>query len=408
MLRSHWPAAAKELTREFWTFFAAALCFDLGFAIYIFLYGLFLLDIGFNERQLGLVTGAMTLGAMTGTLPMGALAERFGLRRLLLAGFTVTPAVAAVRLFFPAEHRQIALAGVTGFALSSWQVCFSPAIAALTTKNNRTLAFSLTFSTGIATGALGGLAGGWLPGWIEHAHLAASHVEAKRWVLLGCCAVFALGTWPLSRLRLRTPATTQRRAWKFDPFLIPYLPAMALWTLTAGVFVPFAPAFLSRQLHLQLPRIGEAFSLAQIAQVGAILLAPIVFRQCGLVAGIAYTQGLSGLALAWLAATHRVNLAVGIYVGYMAIHWMSGPGIYSLLMGRVAETARNTASAVNTLMSSLCQSIAAAVAGAAYVRFGYPPVLFAAAAMALLSSTVFAVLLRERPRREAIAIAAAE
>jgi len=126
------------------------------------------------------------------------------------------------------------------------------------------------------------------------------------------------------------------------------------------------------------------------------------------VTGIAYTQAASGLALAGLARAQTANAAVALYAGFMAIHWMSGPGIYSLLMGRVARSARSTASAANNFVSLLCQSIAAAAAGVAYVRFGYPAVLGTVAALALLSAAVFAVLLREIPGRNAIANAATE
>jgi predicted MFS family arabinose efflux permease len=408
MLRRMWPAAARELGSGFWTFFVAAFCFYLGFSAYLFLYSFFLLDIGFNERQLGLVTGAMTLGAMVGTLPMGALAERVGLRKLLLAGFVATPAISAVRQFFPSERAQIVLAFATGLSHCSWQVCFAPITAALTTEKTRTFAFSLMFSTGIAAGALGGLVGGWLPGWVQRMHLAHGAAGAMHLVLLVYCAIFALGAWPMARLRLQSGGGNQRNTWRFDPFLLRFLPTMALWTLAAGAFVPFAQVFLMRQAHLTLPRIGQAFSVGQIAQVGAILLAPVVFRRCGLVAGIAYTQAASGVALVGLAAAQGPNVAVVLYVGFIAIHWMSGPGIYSLLMGRVAQGARSTASAANNLTSTLCQSIASAVAGAAYVRFGYPAVLQALAFMALLSSAVFLVWLRENPGRNTIRVAATE
>ena len=56
----------KELSREFWMFFVAALCFDFGFAVFLFLYNLLLLDIGFNERQLGLVSGRYDAGQYGG------------------------------------------------------------------------------------------------------------------------------------------------------------------------------------------------------------------------------------------------------------------------------------------------------------------------------------------------------
>ena len=48
----------KKLSRSFWVFFAVAFCFDLGFAVYFFLFNLYLVDFRFNERTIGLVGGA--------------------------------------------------------------------------------------------------------------------------------------------------------------------------------------------------------------------------------------------------------------------------------------------------------------------------------------------------------------
>ncbi len=149
-------------------FFVVALCFDFGFAMFLFLYNLLLLDIGFNERQLGFIAGAMTLGSMVGTIPIGMLAQRMGLRRVLSGGFLVTPLISALRTFVANEYTQVGLAFVTGTFLCIWAVCFSPAAAKLTTEKNRTFAFSLLFSAGIGTGGLGGLIGGFLPGGCRH------------------------------------------------------------------------------------------------------------------------------------------------------------------------------------------------------------------------------------------------
>ena len=65
----------KKLSRDFWVFFAAAFFFDFGFAVYFFLFNLYLLDLHFDERTMGLVGGALTLGSVAGTLPAGLLAR---------------------------------------------------------------------------------------------------------------------------------------------------------------------------------------------------------------------------------------------------------------------------------------------------------------------------------------------
>jgi MFS family permease len=400
--------ADKELSREFWIFFAGALCFDFGFAIFFFLYNLFLLDLGFGERQLGLITGAMSIGCVVGTIPVGLLSRRVNLHRLLLAGFILVPALSALRALIVWERAQIGLALLTGLCFCLWTVCFSPAAAALTTDRNRTFAFSLLFSAGIGMGVLGGMVGGCLPGWLQTIHPSMRTYDAKRIVLLLCCLIAALGTWPISRLTLQVNRDKQSRPWSFDPFLYRFLPAVGLWSLVVGSFTPFATAYLSRQIKIPLSHIGLIFSASQLAQVSAILIAPAVFRRFGLVTGIMYTQLATAVALAALARAHDVPNVVVLYLGYTAFQWMSSPGVYSLLMNRVSESERSGASAANILVTSLFQAIASVVTGAAFVDFGYPIVLSAIAGIALLAALLFRMLLHDPEASHASVAAPAE
>jgi predicted MFS family arabinose efflux permease len=133
-----------------------------------------------------------------------------------------------------------------------------------------------------------------------------------------------------------------------------------------------------------------------MAQVVAVLLSPAVFRRCGLVAGIMYTQLATAIALAGLARAHALPVIVALYLSFSAFHWMGGPGIYSLLMNRVEEEGHGIASAANSLVTSLSQAIASASAGAAYVEFGYSRVFLAIACIAALAAVLFWVLLREK------------
>jgi MFS family permease len=387
--------AEKELSREFWIFFFAGLFFDFGVAMFFFLYNLFLLDIGFSERQLGLFAGAMTIGGVVGTIPIGLLAKRMGLHRVLLAGFIVAPLAMALRTIVPGEQAQIVMSFLAGICISFWAVCFSPTVAQLTTEKNRTFAFSLLFSVGIGIGGFGGLVGGYVPGWLQTMIPSMHPVDAKRVVLLLCCLIFALGAWPVSRLKLHVEREQWSSKWRIDPFLYRFLPAIALWSLAAGAFSPFATAYLSRYAHVPLAHIGVIFSVSQLAQVAAVLIAPLIFRRYGLVIGIMYMQVAAAIALEGLARAHHLTVIVVLYVGFTALHWMSGPGIYSLLMNRVAVGERSNASAANVLVTSLCQAIASTVSGAAIVDFGYPAVLSMIAGVALLAAILSWVLLRD-------------
>ena len=408
------PAAwllEKKLSRSFWVFFAVAFFFDFGFSVYAFLFNLYLLDFHFNERTIGLVGGAATLGSVIGTLPAGWTARRTGLRSLLTICLIASPLLGVLRTLAMWESAQIGLAFLAGLGMCLWGVCFLPALARLTTEENRASAFSLIFSVGIGTTALGGVVCGYLPEWLKMAGFAMQAMEVKRLILTVSCGIAAVGLIPLVRLRLPPPlpdgepltqGKTTKQPWKMNPFLLRFLPAMALWAAVLGAFTPFANVYLSKDLHIPLSQIGLIFSAAQIIQLCMTLLTPLVFRRMGLVNGIVATQVATAAALACLAATQDRRLTIALYLSFSAVQWMSAPGLYNLLMSRVPDEERSSASAMTLFCNALLGSGATASAGILFVRFGYPRVLSGIAILALTAATLFGTLISPRRRRKTV------
>jgi MFS family permease len=399
----------QNLSKGYWVFFAAAFFLDAGFSIYNFLFNLYLLDLHFNERTMGLLGGAMTLGSLIGTLPAGVLARKVGLRPLLIVCFVAAPLLQAWRLVWMWMPAQFGLAFMAGLAMCSWGVCFLPAVARLTTEKNRTSAFSLIFSVSIGTSALGGVVCGYLPRWLKMAGIIMQPAEVKRLILLVACAVVVVGLIPV--LRLRMPQQTEEdlpvenntargnwfRGWRLHPFLLRFLPSMALWSAVGASFNPFANVYLSRVLHIPMTRIGLIFSTAQIMQLCLGLLTPLVFRALGLVNGIVATQIATAVALASLAGARDGRLAMGIYLCFAAAQWMSAPGLYNLLMTETPDKERSTAAAMTMFCNALAGSAATAGAGILFTRFGYKPVLLGIAALAFSVAMFFRLLVPQKP-----------
>ena len=364
----------KKLGRGFWIFFTAAFFFDFGFAIYVFLFNLYLLDLHFNERAMGLIGGAMTLGSVVGTLPAGQLGRKFGIRPLMIVCFIASTMLCAFRVVIVWESAQLVLAFLSGMALCLWGVCFLPAVARLTTEENRASAFSLIFSVSIGTAMLGGIVCGYLQQWLKLVGLVLQPVEVKRVILLASCGIAAIGLAAV--LRLEMPAAVRveaalmespRRRWMPHPFLLRYLPAMALWTAVIAAFTPFANVYLSKNLHIPMANIGLIFSVAQVVQFCVGLLTPLLFRRLGMVPGIVVTQVATAVSLGCLAATHNPHAAVGLYLGFSALQWMSAPGLYNLLMSKVSDEERSTAASGALFCNAVVASGSTAGAGIFFV-----------------------------------------
>jgi sugar phosphate permease len=179
------------------------------------------------------------------------------------------------------------------------------------------------------------------------------------------------------------------RRWKLNPFLLRFLPSMALWSAVSASFNPFANVYLSSSLHIPLTRIGLIFSTTQVVQFCLGILTPVVFRALGLVNGIVATQIATAAALACLAGAKDGRLAVGIYLCFSAAQWMSAPGLYNLLMNETPDKERSTAAAMTMFCNALAGSAATAGAGILFTRFGYPPVLVGIAVLALTVAILF-------------------
>jgi MFS family permease len=390
-----WKLSQQQLGSEFGKFYLASFLWSLGLSMFFFLFNLHLVEHGFSEKNLGWLTSAMAIGSLAGTIPAGKVAKKFGIQKTLLAAFLSGPFLFALRALVFARPLQLALAFLGGAILSVWAVCISPAVAQLTNLRNRPFAFSLIFSTGIGVVSLGNLLGGNLPGWLAHIPHLAGVLQSKQAALLVACSLAAVGALPISRLKFPSALSAGRPTRSTNRFLYRFLPAMAIWGLATGAFSPFATVYFSRYLAMSLPRLGFMFSMAQAMQVMAIIVAPLVFRRYGRIAGIMYTQIAASIALVSLAIVHKPVEAGLLYVGYTAVQWMSEPGMYSMLMDHVPAEERTSASAWNAFVMSSSQAIAAAFAGAAVVRFGYPTLLCITAVIALVAAGAFRVLLSD-------------
>jgi glycerophosphoryl diester phosphodiesterase/HEAT repeat protein/MFS family permease len=417
------PAAwirQQKLSRRFWVFFTAAFFFDAGFAVYFFLFNLYLLDNHFTDRAIGLIGGAMTLGTLAGTLPAGVLARKFGVRPLLVFCFLAAPLTGILRAVWMWEPAQIGLAFLAGIAICGWGVCYLPAVARLTTEENRTSAFSLIFSVSIGTSMLGGIVCGYLPQWLRMIGIAMQASEVKRAILLVSCGIALIGLFPALRLQLPSQSDEQSepldtsalkhriRSADYRAFLIRYLPLMALWSAVLLSFTPFANVYLSRDLHIPMARIGLTFSAVQVLQLCMGLLTPIVFRLLGLVNGIVATQLVAAVSLASMAGSRHASAAIPLYLTFSAAQWMGSPGLYNLLMNETPDNDRSTAAAMTLFCNALAGSAATAGAGMLFTRFGYPPVLFGIATVAATVAILFLVLIPRRKSYAPLSVPAAD
>ncbi len=393
-----WFGAGQGLGADYWRVLVAEGFFDFGMFVFFFLYNLYLLQLGFRENFLGLMSSVMIAGNFVGSILAVFAIGRFGLRRTLMASFALTAGISALRAVVLAPQLLLGLAAVAGLMSSVWPVALAPTVASVTTERNRPRGFSFICSSGVAIGIFGSLAAGRLPGWISRMHLVSSSTASYRAALLAGCCIVLLALWPLSRVKMAEgPLPGPRKFHRPSPVLLRFLFAMLIWNLGTGLFNPFRNVFFARQIHLAVDKIGNVFSWSQVAQVAAMLFAPAMFRRFGLTRAVAGMEIATALTLIGLAAVSGPVGAAVAYCAFMAAQYMSEPGMFTFLMDNVAVGERNSASALNFLVSYTGQAAAAAGAGVLLARFGYPLVLAGAAVICATAGLLFRALLSKPP-----------
>ena len=392
-----WSWLRSGLTSGFVRFQLVTVVFCLGMSVFVLLYNLYLLGLGFHADVIGRVASIMSAGTLLGALPAAAVTRRIGLRNTVLLSILGCVAACLLRSISVGQAWLFAGALLNGTFFSFWAVSYSPAIAGLSNERNRQLAFSITCAIGISVGVLGGLGGGHLPGLLQSLNHALAPLAAKRLALLLAAAFAALAALPALGLRFAPPPAARTNVFPHGRFLRGFLVALVCWSVAVGSFNPFFNAFFSERMRMSVERIGFIFALSHALQVTAVLLTPLVLRRLGDINGIALMQVVAGLALAFLGAGPAAGAALA-YVSYMSFQYMSEPGVFKILMNGVPEGERSGASALYFVATSIAASLSALVAGAAISRFGYPAVLITAACLALLAALLFRTLVHEDAR----------
>jgi len=366
--------------KPFWFFFAAGALFNFALFIFFLLYNLFLLGIGFREDFIGTLSSVSTIGTMAGTIPAAWLLRRFGLRRSLLSAIGTGAVIVCLRATVRAPAALIGLAAAWGLMFSMWAVIIAPAIAAAVPEKRRPSAFSMFFASMVATGVAGSWVGGHLPSLIHGTQAA---------LLMSGVLVFA-ALIPAWRLHvISDTASESGPMWPRSRFLKRYLSALAVWQLAIGAFNPFANVFFVR-LGYSAARIGSLFSVTQLTQAGAVLLAPVVIRRAGLVRATAAMMAATALGLWGMSAG---AIPVAAYTWYMSLQCMGEPGMNTLLMNNVKETERSGASSLNYLVAFAANAVAAYAAGHMFGPLGYRPVLAGAGVLVLMAAAMFGWLM---------------
>jgi len=145
--------------------------------------------------------------------------------------------------------------------------------------------------------------------------------------------------------------------WKFSGY-------NALIGLGAGFIIPLVPTWLFLRFEVPDSFSGPLLAISGVMMALAATASPSLSRRYGNVRAIVLTQGLSTVFMLALAFTPTALVAGGVYIVRAVLMNMSVPLADSFVMGIVTHDQRSFASAVNSLVWRLANSVSTVLGGA--------------------------------------------
>ncbi|OLD10906.1 MAG: hypothetical protein AUI93_06170 [Crenarchaeota archaeon 13_1_40CM_3_52_10] len=304
--------------------------------------------------------GAMVLLS----IPLGILSDRRGRKKLLLIGTSLVP-LPIIMIALTVNVAILVIAAIIlgvaeSAALSTWNAI----IADQTSLENRDASFSLSFILGNGAVAFGFLLPTFIPTIQSLTGLGSIPIHEDLLVLVGLVSAIT-PVWLFRVLKdyNETPNPTKLIRGKNFPTLIKFSGINSLIGLGAGFIIPLIPTWLFLKFGTPDTFSGPLLSLSNLTIALAAISSPRLSTRVGLVKAIVATQGFSTVFMLSLAFVPDVRLAGGLYIIRAALMNVSVPLQDSYLMGIMSQDERGLASAINTVIWRIPNSITTVIGG---------------------------------------------
>jgi len=330
----------------------------------------YLLALGFDTFDVGLLSTTTLAGSALATVLLGAAGHRWPQRRLLLGaawlmvatglGFvglasfwplllvafvgTLNPSSGDVSVFLPLEHARLAGAA---------------------SGDARTALFARYSLTGALSAAFGALASG-LPPW-----LAAQAGVPLLHGLRAMFGLYALAGLAVGVLYLQLPppqAESSQRPAPLGPSRGVVFRLAALFSVDAfagGLLVNSLLAlWLFQRFGLSLAQAGSFFFWAGLLAAASQLAAPVVARRIGLLNTMVFTHIPANLCLIAAALSPSLPWALALLFVRAALSQMDVPTRSAFVMAVVTPAERTAAASFTAVPRSLAAAASPALAGA--------------------------------------------
>lgn len=375
---------------------------SLAYGYVIIAIAAYLPEIGVSLRNVGLLIGVNGMVFVVSAIPIGILADRVGKKTIFLLGMAGIPPSILVYAFTTDILALVVATSVAAVCEAGFASTWNALIADQTTTKNRTQAFSLSFVVGNASFGIGfAIPFLFLPlqGWTG---LTSEELHTYAFILMaGVAAISPLLLWPLLNKydEVVTPSEGFKRG-QSNRVLMKFSSINAMIGLGAGFIIPLVPTWLLAKYGVTDAWSGPLLAVSNITIGLAAMLSPLIASRYGVIKAIVMTQAASTCFMLSMAFMPGAILAASVYLVRAAMMNMAIPLLDAYLMGIIAKEERGFASALNSIIWRLPNSVTSMIGAEMLGQGEYDLPIFIATSCYFAGTGLFYVTFKDIKPKE--------
>lgn len=375
------------------------------------LFNLYLTSMGFDSAFIGLNSTLLSAATILCSLPAGLVADRIGRKRAMIAGLVgMTVAQSGLALFQPGWlilFSNMLFGGVGSLFMAS----VAPFLMENSTKEERSILFTLDSSLMNLTSFFAMTGGGYLPGlFAALLQVGPESAPAYRAVILASAGTMALALLPVLALRdpdrprsaQRLVRTTSRiwRRFSNPSLLVKLLIPRTLTAFGAGLVFPFINLFYKQRFHVSDATLGWILGITSVTAALVMLVGGGVADRLGKIRAMFVARAISVPLLVVIGFAPWLPVVVAAHWSRSGFMRLGDPLYLAFAMEQLAENERAAGASLMMISWEVGWSLGPYVSGLVQLRSGFGPLFVGTTVFYILSLiSVYAFFMRKGPDR---------
>ncbi|MDP6822719.1 MAG: MFS transporter [Dehalococcoidia bacterium] len=401
-------AEVRRFSRNARLYLSYSLLSGLGTGIWIVMFNLYLLRLGYATTFVGLFWMVDMLFHGMFAFPAGLIGDKIGRRKAFILGTVLSIVARGALLFVRDPETLLLLAAISGMGEGFHAVAGAPFMMENSEPRERPHLFSLSASFGSASLFVGSLSGGFLPLiWAGVISVPDLDPAAARWALVTALPLSLAALLPLGLMRERPVELVQSFKDLFtlrnivnNDLIVRFTLCAVLSGIAFGITVRFFNLFFNMSHGLDDDQIGVYLAIGSLGSALAILGSPYAMRKWGMARGIMITQLISVPFLLLMAIFASLPVVVLMFVIRSSVYSVSMPLTTQLTMAFVEPKERATTAGLTHTAFDVGGAAGAVVGGGLIVGGEFMTAFSVAAALLAVPAILYYVFFHELETEE--------